>query len=372
MSHDQLFKDFLREFFREFMELFYPHIAARLDFSRTTLYDKELFTDLPQGRQREADVVAEVYTLDGEPETILLHVEIEGEWGRDFSARMDEYYKMLSLRYRKDIYPIAIFLTGGQGEIVKATHISSPFGEEVNRFTYSTVALSNLSADDYLDSDNPAAFALTPLMQVSKMGRVLQKLWSMRKIARSEQNEARKAVLSNMAETYLTLNDTEQDEYALLVEAEAQEAKQMISVFEERGIEKGIAIGIERGIEQGKEETRQMVSVFEERGIEKGIAIGIERGIEQGKEETRQMVSVFEERGIEKGIAIGIEEGIERGAVRASRDNLLKIMRRKFGELPEIAAARIAAIDSRAKLEALFDRALDAERLDELGLDTTT
>ncbi len=90
VSHDQLFKDFLREFFREFLELFYPPIAARLDFARVTLLDKEFFTDLPQGDKRTADLVAEAFTLDGQPETILLRVEIEGEWGSDFSARMDE------------------------------------------------------------------------------------------------------------------------------------------------------------------------------------------------------------------------------------------------------------------------------------------
>ena len=243
MSHDQLFKDFLREFFREFLELFFPHIAARLDFERVTFLDKETFTDAPEGDKRTADLAAEVYTQDGEPETIVLHTEIEGEWGSAFAARMDEYYKMFRLRHRKPIYPIAIFLTGGKGAIVRETHIESVFGEEVNRFTFSTVALSNLSADDYMTSNNPAAFALTPLMRVSKMGRVVQKLWSMRQIAVSAENDARKAVLANMTESYLKLSGTEAEEYALQIQPEAPEVKQMITIYEERGIE----IGIERG-----------------------------------------------------------------------------------------------------------------------------
>ena len=32
MRHDQFFKDFFRTFFRDFLDLFYPDIAARLDF----------------------------------------------------------------------------------------------------------------------------------------------------------------------------------------------------------------------------------------------------------------------------------------------------------------------------------------------------
>jgi len=54
MAHDQLFKELPSAFFREFMELFFPDIAARLDFSRVTFLDKETFTDLPKGEQREA------------------------------------------------------------------------------------------------------------------------------------------------------------------------------------------------------------------------------------------------------------------------------------------------------------------------------
>jgi len=30
VSHDQRFKEFLREFFQEFLELFYPDVEARL------------------------------------------------------------------------------------------------------------------------------------------------------------------------------------------------------------------------------------------------------------------------------------------------------------------------------------------------------
>ncbi len=59
MAQDQLFKDLLRTFFREFLELFFPDVAARLDFSRVRFLDKEAFTDLPDGSRREADLVAQ-------------------------------------------------------------------------------------------------------------------------------------------------------------------------------------------------------------------------------------------------------------------------------------------------------------------------
>ena len=70
MPQDQLFKELIQEFFREFMELFYPDIAARLDFGTVSFLDKERFTDLPEGVRREADLVAQVQTKTGEPELI--------------------------------------------------------------------------------------------------------------------------------------------------------------------------------------------------------------------------------------------------------------------------------------------------------------
>jgi hypothetical protein len=41
MPQDQLFKELLQEFFRDFLELFYPAVASRLDFERVTFLDKE-------------------------------------------------------------------------------------------------------------------------------------------------------------------------------------------------------------------------------------------------------------------------------------------------------------------------------------------
>lgn len=49
MAHDQTFNDLLRAFFPEFMELFFPRVARRLDFREVTFLDKEVFTDVPEG-----------------------------------------------------------------------------------------------------------------------------------------------------------------------------------------------------------------------------------------------------------------------------------------------------------------------------------
>jgi hypothetical protein len=67
MGHDQVFKGILRRFFRDFLELFFPELAARLDFEYLEFPDKELFKGFPDGVSREPDVVARVRTREGKP-----------------------------------------------------------------------------------------------------------------------------------------------------------------------------------------------------------------------------------------------------------------------------------------------------------------
>jgi hypothetical protein len=103
----------LRAFFREFLELFFPEVAARLDFARVVFLDKEVFTDVPEGSRRELDLVAQVYTQEGTPELILLHIEVQAQREREFPYRMFEYYALLRLRYKVPVFPVAVYLVAG-------------------------------------------------------------------------------------------------------------------------------------------------------------------------------------------------------------------------------------------------------------------
>ena len=49
MAHDSLFQKVLQRVSREFLALFFPHVAARLDFGRVALLDEALLTALPEG-----------------------------------------------------------------------------------------------------------------------------------------------------------------------------------------------------------------------------------------------------------------------------------------------------------------------------------
>lgn len=72
-------------------------------------------------------------------------------------------------------------------------------------------------------------------------------------IARAVIDEAQKALLVNCVETYLALDEKEQALYEELVaQPEQREVKEMLTVYEERVMQRGIVIGEQRGAILGK------------------------------------------------------------------------------------------------------------------------
>jgi hypothetical protein len=165
MDHDALFKEVLRTFFAEFMQLFFPEVSAQLDLSQVTFLDKELFSDLMDGIQREPDLIAQIRTKDGEPETVLVHTEVEGRRHSVIRSRMFEYYALLRWRFKLPVFPIVLYLSPGAGGLVTEQYVESLFGRDVTVFTYSAVGLPDLQSDDYQTEQNVLAPALSALMR---------------------------------------------------------------------------------------------------------------------------------------------------------------------------------------------------------------
>ena len=104
--------------------MFYPDISAELEFGTLRFAEKEVFTDFPEGAMRTADVVAELQTSDSVEKLVLVHIEVQFEWGSDFGERVYEYYTLLRGRYRKPIIPIAVFLHGGGDGVVEGFKVA--------------------------------------------------------------------------------------------------------------------------------------------------------------------------------------------------------------------------------------------------------
>ena len=246
------------------LELFYPEVAFRLNFETLRLLDKELFSDVPDGLKREADIVAEFQTHAGEPEVVLIHIEIQARTATEIPRRMFHYYALLSLRYSKPAFPIVLYLRGGKG-IGEEEYRASLFGREHLRFRFGALGLERLPASEYAGK-GPLGWALGALMDRSSVGDPVRfKASMLREILESELDVEMKRLLVNVVETYFKLDSEQREELRKLLATEEYEEMQETEMtyfdeLEEQGRQKGR----EEGREEGKRETllRLMTSKF--------------------------------------------------------------------------------------------------------------
>ena len=240
--HDRLFKEFLRRFLPQFMHLFVPEQAARLNFSTIRFADKELVINFPQQELRITDIVAEVQTWEGETEAIVIHVEVEGRDKRTLPQRMSEYYILLRLSSGKRVLPIALVLLPKAGGISWQAYSEELFGEKLLHFRYGQVGIRDLSASVYLAKQDPIAATLAILMKSDKQSRAAVKLTALQTVIQSNLSPGDKLFLVELANTYAPteeLSDPREEIMQSLLDIDLSWGDKLREEGIEKGIEKG-------------------------------------------------------------------------------------------------------------------------------------
>ena len=316
MGHDRLLKEVLRGQLQAFLELFFPDVAARLDFGSVRFLDKEVFTDFPEGSVREVDVVVELATNEGGQDIILVHIEVQARPETDFAARMFEYYALLRLRHRVPVFPVVLYLRGGQG-LSEEEYTETLFGREQIRFRYASVGLAKLEAEEYLEN-GPLGAALAALMSRAQVpDRVELRAAMLRRIIRSGLDDAQKFLLVNVVETYFELDEEETERFRQFLTA------------------------------KGYREVEEMEVTWADKMMEKGR----EKGREEGREEGR-------------------EQGLKAGVIEGKRETLLRQLTAKFGPVSEEMRSLVRALESADELDRYLERVLTAKSIEEMGLGT--
>lgn len=252
--HDQIFKELINNFFVEFLEVFFPEVHAGVDFKSIKPLSEELFTDLIDGENRRVDVVIEA-KLKGQDTLIIIHVEPQSTYRKDFHQRMYHYFSLLYNKYRKPILPIAVFSYDGKHTEHNQFTIEFPFFHVLS-FNFLMLELKKMNWHDYLESNNPVAAALLGKMGYSEKEKVQMKMEFLRMMVKMELNPARARFINDFFEQYLKLNEQEEEELMREINQldNAEEFTKLPNSWEERGIRKGIEQGIEQGIAEGKRE----------------------------------------------------------------------------------------------------------------------
>lgn len=256
MDHDQLFKELISTFFGEFVDLLLPDVARYLDRGAGfAALDKEIFTDVNTGDRREADLVVKAKVKDSDA-FFLIHVEHQASRQSSFAQRMFGYCAHLMERYSLPVYPVAILTYDKPRTVEPASYKVTIAGKTIIQFEFTAIQLNQIPWRRFAQVRNPVACALMAKLDIPQSDRVRVKLECLRLLATLRLDPARTSLIGGFIDSYLELSARETalltQELIELPGAEREATMEIVTSWEQRGIEKGIEQGILQGIEQGK------------------------------------------------------------------------------------------------------------------------
>lgn len=284
-AFEEAFPDLLRFFFKDADQLF--DIERGFEFMDKELM--ELFPELEKkGGNRLVDMLAKVYSSEGQEEWLLIHLEIQAQHDRKFARRMFQYFYRIYDRYDVPITAIVVF-TGAQ-KPVKSDGFEYHFLGTNLQYTYNAYHILEHSEDQLLSMNNPFGLIVLAAQKALLMNRIPERELAEQRLTIARTLIASKQYDSERIKRFLyflktfihidnsEINDTFDHEVDLLTGNNHTmgiiETIQMLAKEEwrEKGLEEGLEKGLEQGIEKGIEQ-----------GIEKGIEQGIEQGLQKGK-----------------------------------------------------------------------------------------
>ena len=72
---------------------------------------------------------------------------------------------------------------------------------------------------------------------------------------------------------------------------------------------------------------------------------------------------------VQEGKAEGKAEGLQLGVIQAKREDILRSLGLRFGDIPDTVTKKVSRIRSLVRLDSLFDQALTADTLDDIKWD---
>jgi hypothetical protein len=258
VDHDQRFKSLIKEFFADFLRLFFHDWVDRFDCERVEWLEKELFSEPPEGSRRILDLVAKLpmrQAVDTEPKELadallaLVHIEIESpDRAARLRPRMVDAYLQLRRQHRLPVLPIALYLKVGLKGL-GVDRYEERFGElRTLSFRYLYVGLPALDAVEYVQGENWLGVALAALMKVSPDRTAWLAAEALRRIVGAPLSEQQRFLLGDCVQAYLRLEKTQRQEFERLIALPQYEGvKAMNATWYDRGLEKGLEKGRAEG-----------------------------------------------------------------------------------------------------------------------------
>ena len=176
--------------------------------------------------------------------TSPIHVENQSTPETDFPERMFGYFALLTRKYHLPVYPVVIFSYDTPLRPEPNRYIVAFPGKTVLKFQYTVIQLNRLPWRRFVKQANPVATALMGKMKIAPKDRPKVKIQCLRLLATHKLDPARSSMLAGFVEDYLILTAAEmkryEREHRKLSPAEKEMTMNMISSWEQKGIDEGL------------------------------------------------------------------------------------------------------------------------------------
>lgn len=255
-DQDNAWKELLDRHFREFIEFFFPAIAAEINWARKPVFlDKELAKLGPRNvtGKRIVDKLARVWRKTGEKLFVVLHGEVQGPPIADFNQRMFAYNYRIKDRYNAPVVSLGVVTAATKSTTLGRYELELWGCRTV--FEFPVVRMSDWRGReaDLEASRNPFAMVVLvhlalPRAQKSLQGKYNLKRDLMRRLLQHGFEADYIRSLLRFLDWVIRLPEGLEDKLeAEMVEISEVQKMPYVTSWERRGMRRGEEIGLKRG-----------------------------------------------------------------------------------------------------------------------------
>ncbi|NJM66214.1 MAG: DUF4351 domain-containing protein [Acaryochloris sp. RU_4_1] len=218
VDRDLLFRDLIKTFFLEFVDLFFPKIAVAIDPKSIRFIEDQKSQPLQEQREHSSalqtlptssEILVQV-RLRGQEACFWVHLEYGANKEIKLERRVFHTFAHLDAKYNLPIYPIILQASASAQPLETNGYRVEFVDRKVLDFSFVAIQLDRLNWRDFLQRRNPVAAALMPAMNVQPFDRPVVKAECLRLLTNLRLDSKHVKVITQFIEVFLTLNSTEE------------------------------------------------------------------------------------------------------------------------------------------------------------------
>ncbi len=161
IDHDNKWKIIIENLFEDFVKYFLPDLHPHVDFRHKPRFLDKEFPEL-ENKDRKGKVINDklvsVRLKNGKEKWLLIHIEVQSFYEKDFARRMFVYFYRILDKHKKEITAIAIF-TGNKNPKKYKEYNYESYGTKLT-YQYNIYKVTDAKEEELLASKNPFALAV--------------------------------------------------------------------------------------------------------------------------------------------------------------------------------------------------------------------